>query len=700
MKVFAEDITPYYGDITSITWDNSSSLEPEVVNLNDEVSLNFHINGYPYSLIGFKMYKQKIKNADGEDVKEKAEIILDKNIQNDNKDIEASFECDELGEFEYYPIINYYKIPSDMGSGTINSYDAKNYNEQLTVEVKSYDGVTGVRWISPSQGDVFKIDEAIPITFQVIGEPYYFDLELIDSESGNEIVREINPDEKYDNTYMLYIYINSPKILKLYLRVNYKTGPYEAEQTISFEDNPLTLHILPDVSDNVFKRIINMIDPMPEQLDNIEEKIGNVREGNVHLSLVDRIENVKRDLVGLSEDLAEVQEDTDTIQEIKELIGESKDGSPKDLFSNIDEIKEKIGNVKEGDADFTLVDRIENVKNNLDSLSRDLTEVHEDTDLIPSIKELIGESIDGSSKDLFSNINSVKEKVDILLAFIGDDIPDINLSELIGPIQNDISNMKSDIAYIKQITDSLENNISENIINNITQLINNNFGSVNNLAQNKNDFTTIKSVSEDDINIYNNDIYNNNNNNDNKDNSNTLYKNRTNLRDIKIPDRIRSRKNMLNDFNDEPNKSATRAEVSQLMYNLINQNENIDCSSIDEFDDIDKDHSNAKAIAYLVDNNILPKDRQNFHPDVEISRADVAQLLFGVLKNLVDKNSELAYGNRPVDITDIDNNFACEAIKHLVSNGIVEGYPDKTFKPDKKATRQEITLMIMRTFDL
>jgi len=47
-----------------------------------------------------------------------------------------------------------------------------------------------------------------------------------------------------------------------------------------------------------------------------------------------------------------------------------------------------------------------------------------------------------------------------------------------------------------------------------------------------------------------------------------------------------------------------------------------------------------------------------------------------------------------------DNHWACEAIIELVDRGIINGYPDKTFKPNEKVTRSEFAKMMTKALDL
>ncbi len=51
-----------------------------------------------------------------------------------------------------------------------------------------------------------------------------------------------------------------------------------------------------------------------------------------------------------------------------------------------------------------------------------------------------------------------------------------------------------------------------------------------------------------------------------------------------------------------------------------------------------------------------------------------------------------------VSLSDIETNWAKEHIESLVSKGIVNGYPDKTFRPDRPVTRAEFAKMMTAAF--
>ncbi len=52
------------------------------------------------------------------------------------------------------------------------------------------------------------------------------------------------------------------------------------------------------------------------------------------------------------------------------------------------------------------------------------------------------------------------------------------------------------------------------------------------------------------------------------------------------------------------------------------------------------------------------------------------------------------------DLSDIKGHWAEEDIRVLVEKGIISGYPDGSFKPNKSITRAEFVKLVVKTFDL
>lgn len=54
----------------------------------------------------------------------------------------------------------------------------------------------------------------------------------------------------------------------------------------------------------------------------------------------------------------------------------------------------------------------------------------------------------------------------------------------------------------------------------------------------------------------------------------------------------------------------------------------------------------------------------------------------------------------PADLSDIKNHWAKDYIEKLVAQGVLQGYTDGTFKPDQSISRAEFTVMLTRALDL
>ncbi|NRF93310.1 cadherin-like beta sandwich domain-containing protein [Paenibacillus frigoriresistens] len=80
-----------------------------------------------------------------------------------------------------------------------------------------------------------------------------------------------------------------------------------------------------------------------------------------------------------------------------------------------------------------------------------------------------------------------------------------------------------------------------------------------------------------------------------------------------------------------------------------------------------------------------------FHPDSSVTRAEFATLISKVFN--VQPTSKTSV------VSDVSNHWAKESINVLASHGIINGYEDGTFKPDKKITRAEIIAIISRIVD-
>ncbi len=112
------------------------------------------------------------------------------------------------------------------------------------------------------------------------------------------------------------------------------------------------------------------------------------------------------------------------------------------------------------------------------------------------------------------------------------------------------------------------------------------------------------------------------------------------------------------------------------------------------FSDISTSHRAYEQITYLAQGGIISADdySNHFYPHKHVTRADVVSWI-GKALNLNGK----ATSSKFKDVR--SSHPAAGYIQSAVNEGIVSGYTDESFKPDKLVTRGEMALFISRAFD-
>ncbi|MFD2115593.1 InlB B-repeat-containing protein [Paenibacillus yanchengensis] len=82
---------------------------------------------------------------------------------------------------------------------------------------------------------------------------------------------------------------------------------------------------------------------------------------------------------------------------------------------------------------------------------------------------------------------------------------------------------------------------------------------------------------------------------------------------------------------------------------------------------------------------------QTFMPDSNVTRAQFVTMLVKVLD--LEKSSKLR-------MTDVNGHWAEDAIAMAVEHGFVQGFEDKTFRPDDVITREQMAVMLVKAFEL
>ena len=82
-----------------------------------------------------------------------------------------------------------------------------------------------------------------------------------------------------------------------------------------------------------------------------------------------------------------------------------------------------------------------------------------------------------------------------------------------------------------------------------------------------------------------------------------------------------------------------------------------------------------------------------YDPKGQLTRAQFAQMIANAM-NYKDKPASPSY------FVDVEGHWAKDAINFCAENGIIEGYEDCTFQPNKTISRQEVATILARAFDL
>ncbi|WP_189015504.1 S-layer homology domain-containing protein [Paenibacillus marchantiophytorum] len=79
-------------------------------------------------------------------------------------------------------------------------------------------------------------------------------------------------------------------------------------------------------------------------------------------------------------------------------------------------------------------------------------------------------------------------------------------------------------------------------------------------------------------------------------------------------------------------------------------------------------------------------------PDAPITRAEFASIITRVFA--------ISTGTNHADLNDIGNHWAKQAIESLAKAGVIGGYGDGSFQPDKTISREEMAVILSRVINL
>jgi len=139
----------------------------------------------------------------------------------------------------------------------------------------------------------------------------------------------------------------------------------------------------------------------------------------------------------------------------------------------------------------------------------------------------------------------------------------------------------------------------------------------------------------------------------------------------------------------KPEGDITREEITAILYRITNHlYEKPFVATGDAFPDVEVGRWSAHDIEYMADKKIvLGYPDGEFKPSRNLSRAEFAALIFR-FANIKKSDTDNPF-------TDLDDaHWAYEDIMALVNTGLMEGYPDKTYRPESNITRAEVMTVI------
>ena len=138
----------------------------------------------------------------------------------------------------------------------------------------------------------------------------------------------------------------------------------------------------------------------------------------------------------------------------------------------------------------------------------------------------------------------------------------------------------------------------------------------------------------------------------------------------------------------QPDGPLTRAQLAQIFYNLYAEGQN---SSVATYTDIEVSYWGYRAIAFCQETGyMIGYPDGSFMPEQMLTRAEMSTAATRIIDT--DQNPESPFN-------DVGDHWARGYIGALYSVGIVEGYPDGTFRPQNTVNRSEAVTIICRAVE-
>ncbi|MCY9656576.1 cadherin-like beta sandwich domain-containing protein [Paenibacillus chondroitinus] len=142
-----------------------------------------------------------------------------------------------------------------------------------------------------------------------------------------------------------------------------------------------------------------------------------------------------------------------------------------------------------------------------------------------------------------------------------------------------------------------------------------------------------------------------------------------------------------------PSQAITRAELAMILNRIGAGKSGNDSASAQPsgYPDVAKEHWAAEAIANMQRAGVMLGDDTGFRPDDAITRGEMASIAARLLPAGDGSTSYAGY-------SDTQQHWAFEAIKKASQAGILQGYSDGTFLPEKQLNRAEAVTILNRLF--
>ncbi len=136
-----------------------------------------------------------------------------------------------------------------------------------------------------------------------------------------------------------------------------------------------------------------------------------------------------------------------------------------------------------------------------------------------------------------------------------------------------------------------------------------------------------------------------------------------------------------------PDKTLSRAEAVTVVERLIKNKKSVSEEFVSKYDDLSKNDWYYPQAALLEEMGLLPFEN-SFSGEKDITRGEFVYLLKSFQNNRFVSEADFADADK--------ESKYYYAIREALANGIAEGYPDGTFRPNASITRAEAVVMVSR----